>query len=565
MSLGCEAGTISVGGFGGGRNLASRPFLHSAAGAPPFIDQADKASLYDAGWDWKIGTVNNIEGSMVRAKPGTGNGYYGGGYTTESGTTHLIQREIPVLPPISIASLSHAQLGGFSLVYAMVVGDDADDSPVSIWSTSHYRPIETDYQKTSATGQGGLAPHVMQATGNSYAHPNIPAESAFTTKTRHFDGDEGPVDDIPFVDHSYLANKALWDEFFFSSIAPQPMKIPLYGSSSDRSANQVAADFFFNDIALPNRRIHPYGDSLTQTKLDTLFTEADTYTNGLADKIASHLMVNGVFNVNTTSVDAWKVFLSSLKGKPVAYLNPEPVNPADPESNTKVTQEEAVVEGTTFSPGILPNAAPIKTADITGPKAPVDQWKAGRELTDEDIEQLSVAIVKQVKMRGPFLSLSEFVNRRLDDSNLPFSLKGALQAALDDENVAINANFHTAGRMLDAETASITGFEFPDAAKGPIAYGSAPYVDQADVLKHFSAQLTPRGDTFVIRTYGDSIDAAGKVVARAWCEAIVQRTPDYLDSGDEAHTKQYDLSKTNKTFGRKFQIISFRWLNPDEV
>jgi hypothetical protein len=178
-------------------------------------------------------------------------------------------------------------------------------------------------------------------------------------------------------------------------------------------------------------------------------------------------------------------------------------------------------------------------------------------------------MVKQVKLRGPFLSLSEFVNRRLDDSNLPFSLKGALQAALDDEDVAINANFREPGRMLDVETAAI-GFEFPDAAKGPIAYGSAPYVDQADVLRHFSGQLTARGDTFVIRTYGDSIDSSGKIVARAWCEAVVQRTPDYVDSSpsttDEAHTKQADLiSEANKTFGRQFNIVSFRWLNPDEV
>jgi hypothetical protein len=260
-------------------------------------------------------------------------------------------------------------------------------------------------------------------------------------------------------------------------------------------------------------------------------------------------------------VDAWKVFLSSLKGKPVAYLD------------GGVTPQEALTEGTTFSPSTLANAAPIKTADITRPNLPTDQWKAGRELTDEDIEQLAVAIVKQVKIRGPFLSLSEFVNRRLEGSSPAAagdrSVKGALQAALDDENVAINANFRTAGRMLDTETADI-GFDFPLAATGPIAYGSAPYVDQADVLKHFSAQLTPRGDTFVIRTYGDSIDASGKIVARAWCEAVIQRIPDYVDAssgtGDEAYKKQSDLiSETNKTFGRQFKIISFRWLNSNEV
>ena len=31
-------------------------------------------------------------------------------------------------------------------------------------------------------------------------------------------------------------------------------------------------------------------------------------------------MVSGPFNINSTSVDAWKVLFSSLKGKPLVYL-----------------------------------------------------------------------------------------------------------------------------------------------------------------------------------------------------------------------------------------------------
>ena len=551
LSIGSETSSSASGGFGGGRRITSRPFLHSATPALPFMTEADKPSLYDYGMDWQVSKINTVEDSILQAKPETGNGYYGGGYTIENGTTHVIQNEIPVLPPISIASLSHAYLGGFSMAKAIPVGENPDSDTFWFKSGPVHTPTGVTYQRVTASGQNGLAPQMGQAVGNSYAHPNIPADEAFTTKARIFDLDEGSFE-VPYVDHSYLANKSLWDEFFFSSIAPQPSKVPLYGST-DRTAKEVADDFFFNDIPLPNRRINPYTAALDQAKLDTLFTQASTYTNGLADKIAAHLMVDGAFNVNSTSVEAWKVFLSSLKGKPVAYLD------------GGATPQEVVPEGTTISPGSLPNAVPIKTAAITSPNSPAEQWKTGRELTDEDIEQLAVAVVKQVKLRGPFLSLSEFVNRRLDNSNLPFSLKGALQAALDDEDVAINANFRKPGRMLDAETATITGFEFPDAAKGPIAYGSAPYVDQADVLRHFSEQLTPRGDTFVIRTYGDSIDNRGKIVARAWCEAIVQRIPEYSDSMDLPYEKQSELTESNKLFGRQFKIISFRWLNSDEV
>ena len=107
---------------------------------------------------------------------------------------------------------------------------------------------------------------------------------------------------------------------------------------------------------------------------------------------------------------------------------------------------------------------------------------------------------------------------------------------------------------------------FTEALNGPIAYGSTPYVDQADVLQNMGSLLTPRGDTFVVRTYGDSLDKNGKVMARAWCEAIVQRTPDYSDTADEDYLKFSELSSdVNKRFGRKFYVVNFRWLNPKEI
>jgi hypothetical protein len=221
---------------------------------------------------------------------------------------------------------------------------------------------------------------------------------------------------------------------------------------------------------------------------------------------------------------------------------------------------------------MLPNNQPILSGSVTSdPAAPLDQWTSWRSLSDLEIEQLASAIVKQVKKRGPFLSLSEFINRRLDDTNRDLSVKGALQAAIDDDTVSINAAFRTPERSLDSEADDLEneGFipQFPEALDGPIAYGSTPYIDQADILRHLGSVLTPRGDTYVIRTYGDKLDAQGEVIARVWCEAVVQRTPDYLDlSNDENYFAQERLnSETNKNFGRKFSIISFRWLNEDEV
>lgn len=568
LSMACEAS--NSGGLGGGRRIASRPFLHSPMGAPQIMDRSDKIGLYNNAWTWQVNKINDVEDSVVTAEPGTGRGFYGGGYTSELGTTHVVQRQIPVLPALSIASLSHAHLGGFSLGYSTIVGESPETDLRIYKSSDLSNPSGVSYQKTSAIGNGGLGPHVVQAIGNSYAHPNLHAGKAVTTWQFQLSDNAsyGGPKQIPFVDHSYLANKALWDEYFFSSITPQPSKVPLYGGTN-LTAKQVADQFFkLNDplssSPLPNRRFKPYNTGLSQVKLDEMFTQSglfgnnvDPTKNGLADKIAAHLMVEGAFNVNSTSVQAWKVFLSSLKGKPIAYL----------EGGT--VPKEAQTEGTMVGAGGLPNAAPIKTADVSEADKRDQLWKTGRELTDEEIGELAEAMVKQVKLRGPFLSLSEFVNRRLDASKPELALKGALQAALDDPDVSINKAFREPGRILDTEFTDDERmlFAFPDAAKGPIAYGSMPYVDQADVLRGFAEQITARGDTFVIRTYGDSIDASGNVVARAWCEAVVQRLPEYVNPADAPHLKQADpaLSAESREFGRRMEIVSFRWLNPREI
>ena len=78
--------------------------------------------------------------------------------------------------------------------------------------------------------------------------------------------------------------------------------------------------------------------------------------------------------------------------------------------------------------------------------------------------------------------------------------------------------------------------------------------------------ISVRGDTFLIRAYGEARDKDDNVTARAWCEATVQRIPDYVDPGDRNHVATKDLTKdANKTMGRRFNIVSFRYLTPSEV
>ena len=537
LMAGTEASEATAGPFAG-RKFTSRPFLHSTPMAPPSIDKDDDASLYNSGWNWWVEAINSVDAAEVGVAPNNRSGYYGGGYTSFSGSTHVIQQEIPLVPPMSIAALSHAHLGGFSL---------ASDVP------------DVNNPKVTATGYGGLFPHTLQAIGNSYAHPLIPAAQASTQWSRLTNTSTGERT-VTLADHSYLANKALWDEFFFSSITPQASAVKVFENSASRTAKNVAQDFFLNNKPLPNRRVVPYKSNFDQSKLDTLFTstEQQLFSGGLADKIAAHLMVDGPFNVNSTSVQAWKTVLSSLKGKSVAYLDKNNALTAG------IKLDQATPAGTPVGFSTLPNGKPV-TGSTSEPGDP-EQWASWRELKDTEIDELATALVKQVKLRGPFLSLSEFVNRRLDSSREELSVKGALQAALDDPAVSINSGFRSNARKFSDAEINRVNPTFRKALEGPVAYGSAAYVDQADVLRNFSEQLTPRGDTFVIRTYGDSLDAQGKVQARAWCETVVQRVPEYLDASDEPYVKQSALkSDANKTFGRKFKVVSFRWLGSSEV
>jgi hypothetical protein len=176
-----------------------------------------------------------------------------------------------------------------------------------------------------------------------------------------------------------------------------------------------------------------------------------------------------------------------------------------------------------------------------------------------------------VRVRGPFLSLAEFVNRQLSEND-NLALAGAVQMAinnLEDDPMAILRN---PVNSLSDDTMSIAddkldgvNYQYPLASEGSSAHGAPSWIRQADVLRPIAPILSARDDTFTIRTYGDARDANGNIVATAWCEAVVKRTRDFCDTADSADSIEPPTAPVNITFGRKYQIMSFRWLNQSEV
>jgi hypothetical protein len=105
----------------------------------------------------------------------------------------------------------------------------------------------------------------------------------------------------------------------------------------------------------------------------------------------------------------------------------------------------------------------------------------------------------------------------------------------------------TAGKAANGPFASVTGFGTYLATVFP-ANGS-PTATQ--IMNAIGPMLAVRSDTFRVRGYGEAVNPsdATKVEAVAWCEAIVQRTRDAAANG----------------LGRKFVVMYFRWLGPDDL
>ena len=192
-------------------------------------------------------------------------------------------------------------------------------------------------------------------------------------------------------------------------------------------------------------------------------------------------------------------------------------------------------------------------------------------MSESELESLANAIVEEVKARGPFLNLGDFVNRRPNSPVPAHRAVGALQAAID--RAGLNNRFTGGARSVaSANFGSLPGASAVATETAPArAAGSAGHLTQARLLTALGPQITVRGDTFVIRSYGDARDPAGNITARAWCEAVVQRLPTYLDPSDlpeaadgwPATTSR--LRSLNALFGRRMEMRSFRWLSSEEI
>ena len=339
--------------------------------------------------------------------------------------------------------------------------------------------------------------------GNSYANSRIPLKSTFANNFAGFPG-------MTVADVSYEVNKKLWDKYFFSSLGIDCKATS--GSKFDSVFNYEKLTTGVDNLPNPRMLVSPLSGD---TSIDKIIADASARA---PEPISARILVKGAFNVNSTSKTAWKAVLSSM------------------------------------------SSSQLPTVSQSG--------GSGSEL-----DLLAEAIVEEVKARGPFRSMAEFVNRN-PNGDVGQQRKGALQAALD---LTINntKSGSVGGKTVSTSLPStvggtagtLTGSQFSAAAAAESeAVGSAAYLMQGDLLQSLAPVLQVRSDNFRIRTCGESVNPQGKVVARAWCEAYVQRTCSYVDPEDESHLAASELkSDSNKTYCRAYRLVSFRWLNSAEL
>jgi hypothetical protein len=471
-------------------------------------------NLLNMPWDFSVVAHSSGGDDMLpNVDNSTNSSYIITGVRKAEGVSRMVSAELPTRPLASLADLTHM----------------------------HIRAMNP------------TPPYVANVVANSDASPLIPKNSIVnsTDNTRANTRSNEQQDD------SYCANHVLFDDWFFSSIAPEPVAFGPGG----KLLKDNFIEFLTGKDPLANRAYRPIlGDATTNA------SAADkTYTDQVAPadswkRIASRLEVEGMFNVNSTSVKAWRALLGRARNQKIPYTQP-----------TGAIQLSAQTDFGFSRTSVAGDRAAGEPPQVAGEYADTTEFTGHRVFTDEMLDKLAENIVGQVRARGPFLSLSEFVNRQLtNDNNL--ALAGAIQTALNA--LTADANLNPFETMQNESVASVanpfapgpkTGYVFSEAAVGHNTYGLPGWTRQADILRPLAPILSARDDTFTIRAYGDARSPDGKVIAKAWCEATVRRTRDFIDPADAAEITTQPLSPANQRYGRKFQIISFRWLNANEV
>jgi hypothetical protein len=439
--------------------------------------------------------------------------------TSGSGAREAVLYNIPQSPLSAMAQLAHANIA----------------APVGYANEEAYRKIgrahggQLDAMMDVGLGWSSAGDYhtPSYAIGSSQMPPYLPDAGEYTHLY-----DDSISHQQRIWDYSYLLNDVLFDKYFFSTV-PQTGGIVW---------------------PLLNPLVQPVGNPSNASLRDF-------------DDAAQHLLYEGGFNINSTSVLAWAAFLSAMRETDFA---------GDGQTGAFFTRFDR------------PAGLALQGVDLGVNEA--DAVTGYHRLTDDIIIDLAERIIEQVKLRGPFPSLSAFVNRVLDTGSLrssqmlanndapdPYAaygsgysledmvqLKGGLHAALELSEA--NKPFHDNPNYLIRAGDLAGGSSLARAFAGSVGAHLPAYTSQVDLLSRLGASMFARSDSFVIRVVGESDNLPGQPQSRVYAEARVQRTINYIDPVLNAPDEiPVVADAVNQRFGRRFEIVDFRWLPESDI
>ena len=273
---------------------------------------------------------------------------------------------------------------------------------------------------------------------------------------------------------------------------------------------------------------------------------------------AEKFMVSNRFNLNSTSIAAWKSVLGSLRLNDFQYLDyPE----EDTSDLSSLAVGNASREGTfaRFSHSLEETYEAPATPAFEGygsnlePVAPSAFYRHGaRRLDSGQLEDLAREIVSLLKTKAqPFTSVKEFLS--VNDNGLsPAGDKSLLEEAI--ANVLGTGN---GGRQQWYHEWETNGTPRDESGESPIEidHFSPGFLTQADVMTAIGPMLSPRSDTFKIRARGICYGRQATVESAATIEATVQRIPTPTNP---------DADPAGPT-SRQFKVLTFRWMKDEEI
>jgi len=397
-------------------------------------------------------------------------------------------------------------------------------------------------------------------------------------------------------DQTWMINAALFDRYYLSGAAPEIVRGATV--TEKRNLATVLDDFVAGKAPLANPRT-------------TLFSNRDPVTVramvGNHRRIAGATLNEGAFNVNSTSVEAWASLLAAAKRNALGAATE-----TQPAANQNARYPRAV-------------RADKANYNYKSPFTATTAWTGLTTLDDDQLKLLARSIVEEIRTRVflphrslytsinhsasesysiplPFIGLAQFVNRYLCGYHYDTSLAGCLQTAIvradvDGGNLSNRSGSPapaSSPALLAANTSpgsvpwtpadpiiqanlTLQDPRTPGTNRGHLLVAAPTSLMQSDLLAAIGPALTTRSDTFVIRCYGDVTTNAGAITPKSgcWIEAVVQRSPEFCDPIQPPETEVCDatdsykfnpqLKMVNRLLGRRFQIISVRYLTPKEL